>query len=250
VRVRVCFVPQRGVNLVEGNVVINTQDNGIQFSSGVVVRNNIVVGAGYYGIFLSNNQNQQSGVYSNVQIVHNTVYNSGSSDLYLPVRAGPSIVIKPQSGLSNSTALATSGAERQPVRDRQQRVPVVDQRLRRADPDQHGVAQERLRHWLGSRRYASAILIARDRATLTRHATARASHNRCGCDRRVPGDDRSGDQRGCQQLLSLVDQRAQVGGQHGLLVTRDQGLQQHAEERHSAHRGCLRTPFPLSLRNV
>jgi hypothetical protein len=109
VRVRVCFVSQRGVNLVEGNVVINTQDNGIQFSSGVVVRNNIVVGAGYYGIFLSNNQNQQSGVYSNVQIVHNTVYNSGSSDLYLPVRAGPSIVIipSPARGLSNSTASAT-----------------------------------------------------------------------------------------------------------------------------------------------
>jgi hypothetical protein len=71
--------------VVEGNVVINTEDNGIQLSSGAIVRNNIVVNAQSYGIYVANNQNQQAGVYHDVQIVHNTVYSSGSADLYLPV---------------------------------------------------------------------------------------------------------------------------------------------------------------------
>jgi hypothetical protein len=75
------------VNLVEGNVIVGTQDAGIQLSSGAIIRNNIVVGAAGYGIFLANNQNQQSGVFHDVQIVHNTVYNSGAADLYLRVRS-------------------------------------------------------------------------------------------------------------------------------------------------------------------
>jgi hypothetical protein len=89
--------------LVEGNVIVNSGDNGIQVSSGALIRNNIIVGAAGYGIFLANNQNQQSGVYSNVQIVHNTIYNSGYVDLYLPVHASSSPVRHVSSCNSNRT---------------------------------------------------------------------------------------------------------------------------------------------------
>jgi hypothetical protein len=71
---------------VEGNVVMTTDDNGIQVSSGVLVQNNIVIGAKAAGIAVSNNQLQTTGVYHDVKIIHNTVYSSGSADLYLPVR--------------------------------------------------------------------------------------------------------------------------------------------------------------------
>ncbi|ELR22027.1 uncharacterized protein ACA1_157590 [Acanthamoeba castellanii str. Neff] len=99
---------QRGANLVEGNVIINSGDNGIQVSSGALIRNNIIVGAAGYGIFLANNQNQQSGVYSNVQIVHNTIYNSGYVDLYLPALSGSQFVVANNAFLSaNAFAVQT-----------------------------------------------------------------------------------------------------------------------------------------------
>lgn len=67
-------------------MVMNTNDNGIQVSSGVRVQNNIVINANAAGIAVSNNQLQTAGVYHDVKIIHNTVYSSGSADLYLPVR--------------------------------------------------------------------------------------------------------------------------------------------------------------------
>lgn len=76
---------QRGSNVVQGNVIIGTNDNGIQVSSGAIIRNNIVVNSAYYGIFVSSNQLQTSGGYHDVKVEHNTVYGSGSVDLYLPV---------------------------------------------------------------------------------------------------------------------------------------------------------------------
>jgi hypothetical protein len=70
---------------VEGNVILITKDNGIQLSSGAIVRNNIVIGAASYGIYVSNNQLQTDGVYHDIQIAHNTVYQSGAADLRFPV---------------------------------------------------------------------------------------------------------------------------------------------------------------------
>jgi hypothetical protein len=88
---------QKGVNLVEGNVVMGTGDAGIQLSSGAIIRNNIITGAANYGIFVADNQNQNAGVFHDIQIVHNTVYNSASADLYLKVRVilsptGPAVL--------------------------------------------------------------------------------------------------------------------------------------------------------------
>jgi hypothetical protein len=77
---------QRGANLVEGNVVVGTEDAGIQLSSGAIIRNNIIVGAANYGIFVADNQNQNAGVFHDVHIIHNTVYNSASADLYTKVQ--------------------------------------------------------------------------------------------------------------------------------------------------------------------
>lgn len=85
---------QKGTNVVEGNVVMNTlSDNGIQVSSGVRVQNNIVINAHAAGIAVSTNQLQTAGVYHDVKIIHNTVYASGSADLYLPILSKSEFVI-------------------------------------------------------------------------------------------------------------------------------------------------------------
>jgi parallel beta-helix repeat protein len=59
-------------NTIEGNVLWNVLDNTIQIAADAVVRNNIVLG----NISL---QAHQSGSPSNIELVHNTVINSGSS---------------------------------------------------------------------------------------------------------------------------------------------------------------------------
>jgi parallel beta-helix repeat protein len=58
-------------NTIEGNVLWNVSDNTIQVAADAVVRNNIVLG----NISL---QSHQSGSPSNIELVHNTVVNSGS----------------------------------------------------------------------------------------------------------------------------------------------------------------------------
>lgn len=67
---------------------MTTGDNGIQMSAGAVLRNNIVVGASGGGIYVAANQLQNN--FHDIQILQNTVYNSGSVDLYFPVRQKPS----------------------------------------------------------------------------------------------------------------------------------------------------------------
>jgi len=57
-------------NIVEGNVIWNTNDNGIQSAADAIIRNNIVLGA---PIAL---QSHQAGSPSNMQVVHNTVINN------------------------------------------------------------------------------------------------------------------------------------------------------------------------------
>ncbi|MDH3468113.1 MAG: right-handed parallel beta-helix repeat-containing protein [Gammaproteobacteria bacterium] len=58
-------------NTIEGNVLWNVSDNTIQIAADAVVRNNIVLGNISF-------QSHQSGSPSNIQLVHNTVINSGS----------------------------------------------------------------------------------------------------------------------------------------------------------------------------
>jgi hypothetical protein len=57
-------------NVVEGNVIWNTNDNGIQSAADAIIRNNIVLGS---PIAL---QSHQAGSPSNMQVVHNTVLNN------------------------------------------------------------------------------------------------------------------------------------------------------------------------------
>jgi hypothetical protein len=58
-------------NVLEGNVVWNSNDNAIQSAADVIMRNNIVLGV----VTL---QSHQAGSPGNVQIVHNTIINSGA----------------------------------------------------------------------------------------------------------------------------------------------------------------------------
>jgi len=61
-----------GPNIVEANLIWNTNDNAIQSAADAIIRNNIVLGG---PIAL---QSHQSGTPSNQEIVHNTVINDGS----------------------------------------------------------------------------------------------------------------------------------------------------------------------------
>lgn len=58
-------------NVLEGNVIWNTNDNAIQSAADTIIRNNIVLGS---PISL---QSHQAGSPSNIQVVHNTVVANG-----------------------------------------------------------------------------------------------------------------------------------------------------------------------------
>jgi parallel beta-helix repeat protein len=60
-------------NLIEGNVLWNSNDNGMQVAADAVVRNNIVLGAPV------SFQPHQSGSPANIEFVHNTVVVPGSA---------------------------------------------------------------------------------------------------------------------------------------------------------------------------
>jgi len=59
-------------NTIEGNVLWNVAENTIQIAADAVVRNNIVLGNISF-------QSHQSGRPSNIELIHNTVINSGAS---------------------------------------------------------------------------------------------------------------------------------------------------------------------------
>lgn len=65
-------------NLVEGNIVWNAGDNGIQTVGEVIVRNNVVVASGNNGIQAKPSQN---ALPINLTIVHNTVVGAGDACL-------------------------------------------------------------------------------------------------------------------------------------------------------------------------
>lgn len=71
-----------GPNIVEGNFILNSKQNGIQITAGAIVRNNIVINSGVNGIHITGNQGTpnsgtlHSTFLSNffVVLIHNTVY--------------------------------------------------------------------------------------------------------------------------------------------------------------------------------
>ena len=68
----------RGDNLVEGNVVFGTGDNGIQVVGEVTVINNLVFNAGSNGI---QSKASQDGIPTGLRILHNTVVGAGAACL-------------------------------------------------------------------------------------------------------------------------------------------------------------------------
>ena len=85
-----------GPNIIEGNVIWNTNDNAIQSAADAIIRNNIVLGA---PIAL---QTHQAGSPSNMQVVHNTVINDDAGIVVRNV-VGPVLV-------ANNAVYAQSGS--------------------------------------------------------------------------------------------------------------------------------------------
>jgi hypothetical protein len=83
-------------NIVEGNVIWNTNDNGIQSAADSIIRNNIVLGS---PIAL---QNHQAGSPSNMQVIHNTVINNDAGIIVRNV-VGPVVI-------ANNAVYAQSGS--------------------------------------------------------------------------------------------------------------------------------------------
>jgi len=75
-------VMQRGINVIQGNVVFPNKDNGIQVTAGARIVNNIIIGAGFYGISLSDND-PSSLPFHELYVLYNTVWNSTDGDLWL-----------------------------------------------------------------------------------------------------------------------------------------------------------------------
>lgn len=83
-------------NIIEANLIWNSNDNGIQSAADSIIRNNIVLGS---GIVL---QPHQSGSPSNVEVVHNTVVLSDSG---IEVQGATGTVV-----IANNAVYSSSGS--------------------------------------------------------------------------------------------------------------------------------------------
>lgn len=75
-----------GPNLVEGNVMWNCGDNGIQWEANATIQNNIVLGAG--GSAFASQNHQEDGP-NELVVVHNTFINMGGDALAIRSASGP-----------------------------------------------------------------------------------------------------------------------------------------------------------------
>ncbi|KAG2374438.1 hypothetical protein C9374_010722 [Naegleria lovaniensis] len=75
-------------NIVEGNIIWTTIDNGIQVTGNAIIRNNIIMNCGASCIAIQTNQ----GVVENVKLLFNTAVTAGSACLRV-TNSGPGIVI-------------------------------------------------------------------------------------------------------------------------------------------------------------
>lgn len=97
----------KGVNIVEGNLIWNTKiDSGIQVSAGAVIRNNIIFGSGNDGITITSNSNniQQGKQARNVHLHHNTILNSAARGIRWPAGLLSSSIV-------NNVALGNTGGD-------------------------------------------------------------------------------------------------------------------------------------------
>lgn len=73
-------------NIIEGNVMWNCGDHGIQSAADSIIRNNIILSANASGISL---QPHQSGAPANISVVHNTIVVPGSRAINISGAVGP-----------------------------------------------------------------------------------------------------------------------------------------------------------------
>jgi MYXO-CTERM domain-containing protein len=76
-------------NIIEGNLLWNCGDHGIQSAQDSTIRNNIILGATYDAISL---QPHQAGAPGNQIVVHNTVFNDGGNGIVVREATGSVVV--------------------------------------------------------------------------------------------------------------------------------------------------------------
>ena len=86
---------QGGPNIIEGNVLIDIQNHGIQVASDAVIRNNLILSSRYDGIHV---QNHQSAVPGNLDIINNTIRSNVDNDYSTSFISGHAIRINNPAG--------------------------------------------------------------------------------------------------------------------------------------------------------
>ncbi|AWV89983.1 right-handed parallel beta-helix repeat-containing protein [Bradymonas sediminis] len=92
-------------NIIEGNVMWACGDNGIQTSQDAIIRNNIILGAAASGIAL---QPHQAGAPANLEVIHNTVVNTGDA-IALRGATGSVVIANNAAYSSSASALRLMG---------------------------------------------------------------------------------------------------------------------------------------------
>ena len=67
-------------NIIEGNLIFNIADNGIQAAADAIIRNNLIFNCKGAGIY---SRDHQSAVVGNLKIINNTILNKGKTALRL-----------------------------------------------------------------------------------------------------------------------------------------------------------------------
>jgi hypothetical protein len=93
------------VNTIEGNLVYNCGDHGIQSAADTVIRNNVVLNTKYDGIAMQHHQNSNP---ANLVVVHNTVVKSTGAAIYLNGNTGSVVIANNAMYSENGKALELS----------------------------------------------------------------------------------------------------------------------------------------------
>ena len=93
-------------NIIEGNVIWNSGDNGIQVSADAIVRNNIVLSASAHGIGI---HPSQGGGVGNLVIVNNTVLKASGDALHINGVSGSVLIANNALYAQNGRAVYADG---------------------------------------------------------------------------------------------------------------------------------------------
>jgi hypothetical protein len=93
-------------NVIEGNVMWNCGDHGIQVAADAVIRNNIVLSAAANGIAM---QPHQSGAPANLEVVHNTVLIPSGTAISVNGAVGSVVLANNAAYTMSGSAISVSG---------------------------------------------------------------------------------------------------------------------------------------------